>query len=411
MEPLRALGQRLSKAQEERLTSFDFEHARSRLLESVRPSRHRRARTAWGVALVAAVSAAVLMLMLRGGGLEFRVGLDEGSGETGEWIAAPMDRTVPITFSDGTELTLKDGARARVVDVSSVGATLIVERGELSAAVVPKQGARWQVFVGPYQVRVTGTRFDVGWHPETERFWLSLHEGSVVVSGPIVGAERSLRAGEELRVTKKDGELSLIHRDIQAAEEPAAEEARVDAAAVDGVTVAPPRAEPEELPRPMKKTRAQGADYRELARESKYREALAAAQRVGFDQLCQTATAHDLMLLADVARLAGDADRARQAYRRVRERFPGRDASQAAFFLGRLAFDQMADYDDAARYFALSIEEQPEGPLAREAAGRLIEAKVLLADAAGARDASRKYLRRHPDGPHAQLAKKLLAAP
>jgi hypothetical protein len=117
------------------------------------------------------------------------------------------------------------------------------------------------------------------------------------------------------------------------------------------------------------------------------------------------------MLLADVARLAGSAARARQAYEAVRERFPHRDDGQAAFFLGRLAFDERAEYAQASRYFQLSLAEQPAGPLAREAAGRLIEARLLSGDEAGARLAARQYLERHADGPHARTARRLLAKP
>jgi hypothetical protein len=333
------------------------------------------------------------------------VGAGHDAGTTGAWIAAPQHQAVPITFSDGTELTLMQSARARVLDVDATGATIIVERGELHASVVPGQKARWQIFVGPFQVRVTGTRFDVGWHPEAERFSLTLREGSVTVAGPGMGTGRSVHAGETLSISRREGELSVLQRD-------AVDAAELSAANTGGkAAVEPPPPPPVQLRPVVKNTRLREADFRELARQSKYGEALATAERAGFDHICQTAGVNDVMLLADTARLAGDADRARQAYHVVRQRFTGRDASQAAFFLGRLAFDQSADYAEAARYFALSIAEQPKGPLAREAAGRLIEAKVLLADAPGARAAAHDYLNRYPDGPHAKTARRLLSAP
>src|SRR6185436_19152281 len=104
---------------------------------------------------------------------------------------------------------------------------------------------------------------------------------------------------------------------------------------------------------------ARAPDFHELALAGKYKEALVAVDRLGFDRLCQTASSRDLMLLADIARLAGDSDRARRAYQQVGERFSGADAGQAAFFLGRLAFDQDADYLAAARYFERSLAERP----------------------------------------------------
>jgi tetratricopeptide (TPR) repeat protein len=157
--------------------------------------------------------------------------------------------------------------------------------------------------------------------------------------------------------------------------------------------------------------KSRALDFRELAQAGRYREALAASEQAGFERLCRSANAQDLMLLADIARLAGDAGRARQAYERMRERFPGEDDGQAAFFLGRLAFDERADYAQAARYFELSLGEQPAGPLAREAAGRLMEARLLSGDGEGARAAARAYLKRHADGPHGRTARRLLATP
>jgi len=47
--------------------------------------------------------------------------------------------------------------------------------------------------------------------------------------------------------------------------------------------------------------------------------------------------------------------------------------------------------------------------LAIEASGRLIEANEAAGDVKAARDAAKHYLLRYPDGPHAQLAKRVLA--
>jgi TolA-binding protein len=95
----------------------------------------------------------------------------------------------------------------------------------------------------------------------------------------------------------------------------------------------------------------------------------------------------------------------------VRRRFAGEDAAQAAFFLGRLAFDRGTGDVEAARYFELALTEQPQGPLAREATGRLLEAQLRLRDADAARTTSRLYLKNYPDGPHERTAERCLATP
>jgi TolA-binding protein len=410
MEPhLKALGERVAAAQDQRLhTYLDLGRARARLLDSMQPSRRLPVRVLLVAALLLLLVGGTAAFTLRERPLAFRLGDGDGSDGTSQWIAAPEGAAVPIHFSDGTQLTLLENARARVVDLDSHGATVVVERGELRASVVPRKDARWRVFVGPFAVRVTGTEFDVGWQPESERFSLSLRAGSVLVTGPGLDGERAVHAGETLRLSPRCAspapktEPELAAKEPEPADTPAATPLEGSA----GAPSAPKSSRAREL-----HTRPSQRDFRELASHQQYQEALAAAETAGFERLCRTAELDDLLLLADTARLAGTADEARRAYRSVRERFPGRDAGKAAFFLGRSAFDRDADYAQAARYFALSIQEQPEGPLAREAAGRLLETQVLLADSTGARNAARQYLDRYPDGPHAKVAKRVLAQP
>jgi TolA-binding protein len=149
--------------------------------------------------------------------------------------------------------------------------------------------------------------------------------------------------------------------------------------------------------------------WKELARSQHYREALAAAEGAGFEATCRAASAGDLVLLGNSARFAGSAVRAEQAFRLARSRFPGSsEASMAAFYLGRIAYDQRGDRRQAAEWFQSYLREAPGGALAREAAGRLLEAERALGDRAAAQAAARAYLQKYPSGPHAGLARELL---
>jgi hypothetical protein len=67
-------------------------------------------------------------------------------------------------------------------------------------------------------------------------------------------------------------------------------------------------------------------------------------------------------------------------------------------------------HGEAARWFEVYLRERPRGDLAREAAGRLIEARLGARDRPAARAAARAYLARYPDGPHAALARATLAS-
>jgi TolA-binding protein len=148
--------------------------------------------------------------------------------------------------------------------------------------------------------------------------------------------------------------------------------------------------------------------WKQLALDERYVRALSAAEAEHFDVICRQAPAVDLLLLANAARFAGSTRRAVQAFQSIRERFPRTtQATLAAFSLGRLAYDRQRRFAEAATWFTIYLTEEPEGVLAREAAGRLIEAQRDAGNTAAAREAATTYLTRYPHGPHATVARSL----
>jgi predicted Zn-dependent protease len=151
-----------------------------------------------------------------------------------------------------------------------------------------------------------------------------------------------------------------------------------------------------------------GPTWQELARGARYDEAWAAVEAVGFDTLCERVSAGEIMALADIARYAGKGDRAPHAYTTVRRRFPGSaEAALAAFTLGRMAFHGGGGYGSAIRWFNVYLQEAPNGPLAREALGRIMEAHHNSGSVAAARATAKQYLTTYPKGPHAPLARQI----
>jgi TolA-binding protein len=345
--------------------------------------------------------------------LLFTAGEQPGVVET--WVAAPDGRGVPLRFSDGTLFQLEPSSRARVVAVDAHGASVALESGSLHADVVHSEQSAWRVIAGPLTVRVTGTRFDVRWSASAEEFSVAVTQGSVVISGAVVGGERAVRAGETLRVYVSEHRLELPNtaeltaggRVKVAGAGPRPTPSVPEAAAAPALT--PDAAAQSTIPAPAPAVSSVAADWRQFARKGSLREAFAAAQATGFDAACQGASPSELLQLGDGARLSGNSASAKQALLRLRSAFP-RDSRRAAaaFALGKIAFDQTRAYAEAAEWFATSIRELPGGSLAREAAGRLIEARRRAGDDAGARRAAEDYLARYPDGPHADLARSLV---
>ncbi len=389
------------------------------------------------VPLAAALAlAAVMMFVLRPReAVRFEVGTAE-AGVVGAWIAAPAGADLPIRFSDGSVLRLAPGGRARVAAVGADGADVALERGELDLAVVHRDATRWTVRVGPFQVKVIGTRFQAHWDPVNEQFGVARGEGAFTVSGPVVGEGRAVRAGERLTVSPAAGTLEVgpipsgdhvvgardpaagaapvvvesavpavqapVGAGATAPVSPSAERARVAVVVIDGGAEPPPTVPNESAPSPP--------GWRALALDARYKEALAAAEREGFDGICAGASAGDLRALGDAARLGGSTGRAVQAFGALRKRFPGSaEAAAAAFILGRIAQDQSKDYAGAVGWLSRYLAEQPGGAFAEDALGRLVEAMDRQGDAAGARRTAERYLAAYPGGPHAGYARRVLA--
>lgn len=419
------LGARVAQRADEAMRAaprLDPERGRQRFLALFEPRAHRRRSAKSRAALLAALvlGAIALVLVVRSRPLQLAVGVGEPA-VVGAWIAAPPDGDLPIRFSDGSVLHLRAGARARVNAVSADGAEIALESGELDADIVHRPGARWLVQVGPFSIRVVGTRFHVRWDARTDELGVALHEGAITLTGPVIGEAHALIAGQRVTVSLATGAArveAIDDRSAGLAREAASEPP--EPASSLSAPLPTPSASPSgsfsgsEPPPPSRRPTASTPpltpSWRELAHRSKYHEALAAAEAVGFDAICRAAAAADLRLLGDVARLAGDGARASQAYLAIRQRFGQTPAaSEAAFLLGRVAQDAASDHAHAAKWLTTYLGEHPSGPLAAEALGRLIEAEDRRGDHAAARRAATRYLAAYPDGWHASYARSVLA--
>ncbi len=350
----------------------------------------------------------------------------KGIGHEEGFIAASKDESAPVLFSDGTELTLAPLGRARIGSVDSRGAEINLEAGEIHAKVTHREKTRWNVNAGPFTVHVTGTEFITKWDPSTQAVRVTLIEGSVQVSGCGVESKRVAK-GEELTAacsaTGATPVLSTSHpRDDEKPREDRTPSSR-------GLNLVEPSAS-NVKPRDLAKPRVGSIDddpafvesgdldppppSTEDVTDKKPPHLLdpkpASVERTHTPTTSATSVqgAGALFRAAKEARVAQSFDAAKSLFLEVRKRFPkSGEATLAAFELGRSSFDRDHDYVAATNWFSTYLAEAPNGVLARDALGRIIESRTLSGDAAGAKKAGAEYLLSYPSGPHESVARRV----
>lgn len=439
--------------------------ARRRWARSARRSRGRR----WTLVIVPAfaiVAAIVAIIVTRTSdddrALTYAIG--DAPGERGQWIAAR--EPVRLRFSDGSHVEVARDAKVRVTTTDRRGSTIDVEQGAFHAEVAHREVSSWRFRTGPYTVLVKGTRFDASWDSTHERFTLDMLEGKVEVTGPLIHAPVTVSAGQsvvanvrkkrfEIRPVRtanaalsnekmdgsKHGVAQPVPQVTPSSMEPAAQP-RLDkadpSAALTTTQATPPKkllptsneVAQQATPRSISTAAqhgerqvgqaAQGSaaatntavatdsakieKWRAYLAARAYSSAITAAERRGFDAVVAEATTTELYALADAARYAGRLARAREALIAVRARFG--EHGKTAFLLGRIAAEQ-GDAASAIEWFDRYLQEQPGGPLAETATGRLIEL-YKPRDIGRARKLAARYLAAYPDGSYAALARTLV---
>jgi hypothetical protein len=337
------------------------------------------------LALSASVAAGVAALWIWTRPPTFAIG-EARPGELGDVVAATGGRVVPVSFSEGSTLLVRDGGRIRVLSLDAAAVRVLVEDGVVDAAIVHRQAhkTRWEFEVGLYRVTVTGTKFRIAFRAGDGSLRVSTEAGRVVVSGGCLDAPATVGAGESVEASC----------------------APPKAAAASETALVPPA--PPEVTPTVKVNQTER--WRQLLAAGRLLDGLRAAERASFDQVCRVATEKELLALADAGRFFGPSRRAVAALTALRQRFPGSpDAGTAAFTLGRIAFENGNDYGKAADWFETYMQEQPRGPLMGDAFGRLMEARLHSGDGAGARASAQQYLRRFPGGPYSSEARGILS--
>jgi ferric-dicitrate binding protein FerR (iron transport regulator) len=376
---------------------------RARLLFNMRRELERPAHR---FALPFALAAALVALLAVGGHrlwpkpLAYEV---HGARLDGPYVSA-SEKPVRVEFSDGSVVRGDPGSRLRVDDTRSDGARVLIERGRAAVNVAHRPGSTWSFLGGPFEVRVTGTRFQLDWDPASEVLELGMSEGSVEVHGPLGGAV-TVRAGQRFRAELATRRMTVV----DAAEEVAANAPRPDAPAPSD----PPGTESTRAPEPPQgrsepSASAQRESWSKLVANGAFDLVVSQANERGLDACLRTCGASDLRALADAARYTSKSDLAERTLTSLRQRFPSSAESRAAgFLLGRLA-EARGALPTAQNWYETYLSEAPSGALAAEALAGKMRTILATRGRAAAEPVARDYLSRYPEGVHAKPAKRVL---
>ncbi len=321
------------------------------------------------------------------------------SPAAGRWVSAEQE-TKQLKFSDGTSLALHHGTKLKVERTTPRGARILLGEGRAHARVQHGQNADWRFDAGPFSVRVTGTEFELAWDPAAQVFELAMHEGSVELRGPRLGAGRVLEKGAYLKLElsqAQDSPQDAPGTPDQAAPPAASPPEAGTAQAVPGGDSEPPAAPP---PSPAAAPRA---SWQDLLKRQDRRAALAVVRQTGVPLATQGASPAELWSLSEAARLGGAPALAREVLLVLRRTHGARGDS--AYALGKIAADQLGDQEEAIKWFETYLQEAPDGGLRETALGRLVE---LKAGTAQGREAARRYLEAYPRGSYAAFARSSL---
>lgn len=387
---------------------------RARDGQRVRPVRLR-----WPVVSALALAALAMVatpvawqLARRPGPLTFEVvhGTVAASGEI-----RPAAADTRIRFSDGSEIVLEREARTEVRDSVASGGRIVLSRGRVQAYFVPRPQARWQVAAGPYLVQVTGTMFDVQWSGDDQAFELWLRKGSVRVSGPMIpggvvmkaGQHLLTRAGDEKFLLETNGAQGTTTATTTTEAEGQAEAVPEAAAPGEAPPMVPPVAAIPALRAAQPSFSSSSASWNRRLARGDFEAIVADAERRGIGAVLGRGPRAELAALADAARYTRRGRLARRALLAERSRFAdSAEGREAAFFLGNLAEDD-GEARTATRWYAQYLRDDPAGTYAAQALGR----KLLLEEqtsSGAARTDAEDYLRRFPNGPTADAARRIL---
>lgn len=332
----------------------------------LRLPRRRLGRLGWLAAAAALFGAGVWLAQYALPGPE---PVAQRSGSSPRWQAAPSDDR-QLTLPDGSTLALGEQAQAHVVALTAREVRVQLDQGSVECEVAHDPERRFVVAAGGFEVVVKGTHFTVS--------------SQLDAAAHVQVAVRVERGLVEVRQPPEQVLALLGPGQGWSSAEPSP-------AAPVPIPVAPP---------PAARAIERGSGRLITPPPARApRDAVAASARELFDR-------------ANAERLAGHAREAAAAFDQLRQRYPDDSrAGYAAFMLGRIRLDSLADANGAAEAFAFAIAHPGGGFFLEDAEARRVEALAKAGRASECRAARDQFLASHPQAVRAAFVAQRCGTP
>jgi transmembrane sensor len=288
-----------------------------------------------------------------------------------------------VTLVDGSKLKLDPQSRVEMGEETPSAVRLSLKRGRIDCDVTHREGRSFTVLSGGVEVRVVGTRFSVATEQDESslRVEVRVERGAVEVRGP--GSPEEVTLVEAGRSWSRVTKISALPKPSGASEHSAE------------------LAEPTIAPGVGPANSAGSASPSPAANSSAVTNGDAAAARGAnpSPSSARESDARELLEQASSLWREGRVREAAQAYQNLLTTYP-RDprAGLAAFELGRLRMDRLADLAGAVRALERAVTLAPGSSFREDALARLVTAYAGVHNQAGCARARDQYLREFPAG-------------
>jgi tetratricopeptide (TPR) repeat protein len=323
-----------------------------------------------GLGLVLAGAAAVALLYT-----EREPKLPEGA------FLQSAAQEVSVRLEDGSRVELSPDTQLKLVENQKSRVALELRSGRARFAVKHDRKRPFAITVGPAEVRVIGTRFELSRGARAGASSLR-----VAVSEGLVEVRRLDRPGEPAQRIHAGETWSA-----ELSDEPSQPTAQSDEAPAEADAL------PEAEVLAERDLEAEAGPDVDATRRAPHAQRAPSAREAAEDP-------STLFSRASLARRAGRMQDAADGYAELLQRFPtDARAGLSAFELGRIRMDALADPQGAIDALERALRTTGTASFHEDALARIVIASDALGRREACRDARERYLARHPSGVHAQV--------